>query len=278
MGRPLTMREFDAKAQELGTVGAAARWAQENGYELPAAEDTGAPQGGLSAVAPESSLAVGGGPEDEELEDDDGLGGLASADTGLIDFGKLNDPKMFQTMYQQQRAAVAQQEASAKQMFEMAKQRLQQRYAGPTRSDQMLALSSAMLSPRKVPGFAGFAGRIFGTFNDISAAERQAAQQREDQLLALQQQYQTGNAARAAAQQKGTLDLLRTYGAVNKPVKPRTGFNPITGELTDMDTGQLIENRALPTYTPQEVAALSQDPANRGKKFRTTDGRVMEIK
>lgn len=230
MGRPLTMREFDAKAQELGTVGAAARWAQENGYELPAAEDTGAPQGALSAVSPEQGLAIGGPDEEDDIE------GLAAYDEADLDFTKLGDPKVFSRMYQQQREATQQQEQSAKQLFEQARARLAQRYAGPSRSDQMLALSQAMLAPRKVPGFKGFAGRMFGTFADISAAERQAAQQREEQLIALQQQYQTGAAARAAAQQKSTLDLMRTYGAVNKPVKPRTGFNPVTGELMDMDT------------------------------------------
>lgn len=264
MARKITMTQFDAKAQELGDVGKALAWAKANGYEL----DTGTelppveqPQGALSAAAPEQTPAVGGGPEDEEYEDS--LATMAENDTGDFDFTKLNDPKVFSQMYQQQRTAAAQQEQSAKQLFEQARARLAQRYAGPDRGDQMFALSRAMLSPRKVPGFKGFAGNVFGTFADISTAERQAAQQREDQLIALKQQYQQGNIARQGAQQKGLLDLMKTYAAVNKPVTQRTGFNPVTGELQDMDTGLPV------TPPPPKVGEVRRgyrfvggDPAN----------------
>lgn len=254
MPRKITMTQLDAKAQELGDVGKALAWAEANGYEVDTGTElppVGQPQGALSA-------AMGGGPDEDVGSEEDDLGGLAGYDGAELDFTKLSDPKVFSQMYRQQRTAAQQQEQSAKQLFEQARARLAQRYAGPTRGDQMLALSQAMLAPRKVPGFKGFAGRMFGTFADISTAERQAAQQREDQLLALQQQYQTGAAARAAAQQKNTLDLMKTYGTLNK--RP------------DMGTWSENLQRFIPKDKPVPIAVGKLPDGRRTEKM--SDGSI----
>lgn len=249
MPQKMTMEQWLREADRFPSMGAAERWRQQNGVEvegLPppklSAQWTGGelppvreqyvaqPQGALSA-------AVGGAEEDRDAN----LSTLAGADDGTLDFTKLNDPAFFQRMYQKQRAAAQQQEQSAKQMFEQARERLARRYAGPGQAEQLFALSRAMLAPRKVPGFRGFLGQVMGAFGDIEAAEREAAQTREDKLAELQAQYQQGAASRAAGQQRATLDLMRAYASMNKPEKTRTGFNPITGVLTDMDTGEPVK-------------------------------------
>lgn len=248
----ITMAQLDAKAQELGDVGKALAWAKANGYEV----DTGTelpPVGGLAAAGGEEPAMGGPDEEDEDLD----YGGLAAAD-GSLDFAKLNDPAVFNNMYASQRRAAAAQEQSAKQLFEQARAKLAERYAGPARSDQLLAISSAMLSPRKVPGFKGFLGRMVDTSLNISQAQRQAEQQREDQLLALQQQYQTGAASRQAAQQNALLGLLKTYGALNKP----------------RDLGTWSENlgRFVPKDRPTVIAVGTTKDGLRSEKL--SDGSI----
>lgn len=268
MPRVISMQDFDKKVQELGSVGAANQWLRQNGYELPPADSGELPPiGGLSAAQnQEVDMGAVGGPDEE---DEEALGGLAAADDGSLDFTKLNDPSVFNRMYASQRRATAAQDQSAKQLFEQARAKLMQRYAGPTRSDQLLAISSAMLAPRKVPGFKGFLGSMVNTSLGISQAQQQAERQREEQLMALQQQYQTGAAARAAAQQKGTLELLRTYGSLNKPRDMGTWSENLqrfvpkdravvvaVGQLPDGRRTEKLSDGSIKAYNPDGTATL----------------------
>lgn len=234
MPQYISMRELNAKAQELGTVGEALQWAAANGYEVDPNGSTAElpPLPGQQPVydEPGGLTQATTAPEEPEADDED-LG------AGDVDFTKLSDPAAFNQLYRQSLAQQAEYERTAAQRFAEAKARLEEKYRGPNTAEQLFSLSRALLSPRSVPGFAGAMGQIVGSFEDVEKAKRQAENARAEQLAALQAQYDQGRFQRAGAGQKTLTDLLKTYAAVNKPVKARTGFNPITGKLVDMDSG-----------------------------------------
>lgn len=267
MAKTISMQEFDAKAQELGTVGAATKWMRENGLAL---EGT-APRAELPPIAeqqPAGGLSQASAPQTDTLE------------YGNLDFTKMRDDPnaFFKVILDAQRAADERAAQSSTQLYEEGRRRIMEKYAGPSQSERLFALSRAMLSPRSVPGFKGFLGNVVGALGENATAMQQAQRAREEQLFALQQQYQQGAAEREAARPKTALELAKTYADVTAPAKRRTGFNPVTGELVDMDTNQPVGTENLPVLTPEQVGALSRDPRNRGMKFRTIDGRLMEIK
>lgn len=229
MTQRITMTQLDAKAQELGSVGAALQWARDNGYTV----DTGTelPPVGTPDEEPVGALEQATAVADDAEGETDPLAGED------IDFTKLNDPAIFAALYKQQQAQQASYEKTAADRFEQAKAMLAKKYAGPSDAEKLYSLGRALLSPRSTPGFAGMLGQVAGSFEDIAKAKRQAEITREEQLAALQAQYDTGRYQRAAAGTKNITDLLKTYATVNKPVKARTGFNPVTGKLVDMDSG-----------------------------------------
>jgi hypothetical protein len=144
-------------------------------------------------------------------------------------------------------------------------------------SEQWLRISQALLSPTSMPGIKGMLANLSPALADMATMKRKAQQSREEQLAALREQYAAEGVTSQRGMYKSTLDALRAQGQMMKPQKAHTGFNPITGQLVDMETGAPVADAQLPTYTPEEVAKLSADPRNRGTRFRTADGRVMEI-
>lgn len=213
---------------------------------------------------------------DEEEMTDETAGALGAV--GGIDFAKLkSDPMgLLQSVYSKQVQAEQAREATAKRMYDEAAKRIAERNAGMTKSEQLLAISQALLAPRKYRGFAGTLGKLTGAFGTIAQADRKARLAREDELAKLRDTYMMGMADRGVAGAKTAADLVKTAGTFNK--RRPTGFNPIDGRLIYMDTGEEVGAAPIPVLTPEQVAKLSVNPENRGMKFRTTDGRVMEIK
>lgn len=226
------MKDLNAKAQELGTIGDALKWARDNGYSVDT--DTELPP---LAVQPNE----GGMDETDNTETEDSVGALGALDPSNVDFSKMSDPNVFNKIYSQQFAQQQAAERSMADAYKAAEERLKAKYAGPSQAEQLFALSRAMLSPRKVPGFKGFLGNVMGTFGDIESAQRKAEQDRAEQLAQLQMEQMKAQAQMRAGQSKSLTDLMRAYATVNKPTKTRTGFNPLTGELVDMDTNLPVQ-------------------------------------
>jgi len=205
-----------------------------------------------------------------------------AAKGGDIDFAQLGDPTkvpgLLQALYRQQLSAQTEKEASDKKRFEAGEARIRERNQGPTQSEQLFMLSKALLAPRKYTGIGGTIGKISGAFSDISDVERKARQQREAQLAALQDQYMGTTGGYGATRAQTAADLVRVAAPLLKPKTRRTGFNPLTGDLTDMDTNELVEDQNLPVLTPEQALVAAQDPNKKGMRFRTTDGRTREIK
>jgi hypothetical protein len=167
---------------------------------------------------------------DEEVEvDTGGLGGL--------DFAKLRtDPAaVLGDVYKQQMAAQRAEEIAAKDRYEAARARIEARNQGPSTSEQLFAISQALLAPRKYRGIAGTIGKLSGAFGDISEAQRKATMSREDQLAQLQEAYMGETAKFGTRRAQTAADLVELGKGFAKPA--RTGFNPVTGQLLDMDTG-----------------------------------------
>lgn len=164
--------------------------------------------------------------------------------------------------------------------FQDAKQQIASMYAAPTRADLMGALGQALLAPRPYGGFAGTLYNVNKALGGFSQREAEARQQRQQ---ALAQLNATANAetnkevANALAMKYRALTAQALANAKAAAAKPRTGFNPVTGQLVNMDTNEPIQPE-IPTLTPKQVAVLARDPNNRGRRFRTTDGREMEIR
>ena len=261
--KTISMKDFDAKAQELGTVGAALNWARENGYELPAANRELPPiaeQGGLSAAQ-----AADTGGEEETTNDAEDTGAMGGLDLANLDFAQIkSDPNaFFKSILDANQAAEQRAAASAKQLYDTGRQRIMEKYAGPKRSEQLFALSRAMLGPRKVPGFKGFLGEVVGAFDENAQAVRKAEQAREEQLFALQQQYQQGEAARMAARPKTAADLAAKYIAATKAPAKSTASPIIVG--SDLQP-RVRATGAKFVEPPQDqiyaLQAYMNDPAN----------------
>lgn len=171
-----------------------------DGGELPAVDgpEEGASDGALPAV---------GAP----VEDED-VGGLSVTPTSYMQQGRdlQRDFEVAQRQLAKRREAQY-----------MAQQRMaEQQFAGPSRTEQLLALSNAFFQPPQYRGFAGTMANVLPALQQITQARRTAEQQRAEALMRLQQQYQTSQAEDRAA----TLaNRLAIYKAQAPLVKPRSG-------------------------------------------------------
>lgn len=232
----ITEDELLQKAEELGTVGDAVKWMKSQGLTL-AANPVSAPerelpplreqQGGLSAVTEVADT----GEEEEAVDAAEDAGMTGALDLANLDFGQLkSDPgAFFKSILAANQAAEERAAQSAKQLYEQGRQRIMEKYAGPSQSERLFALSRAMLSPTDRPGFAGFLGNVTGALEENAKARRVAEQTREEQLFALQQQYQQGEAARAAGRPKTAADLAAKYLAATKAPAKSTASPIIVG-------------------------------------------------
>lgn len=121
-----------------------------------------------------------------------------------------------------------------------------QRFGMPSSSEQLFGISQALLSPQRFAGFAGTLDNLVPALGAISAARREGMSAKEEALAkmraeqaALRERYLLDG---QADEQKRLIDLMRVYGPLAKQpsAKTRTGFNPLTGVLTDMETGMPV--------------------------------------
>lgn len=159
-------------------------------------------------------------------------------------------------------------------LYNQIEQSIAKRYRAPDFNDLLVAIGTGMMTPPGENDRGGFMGSLQRGLQGVGAyAQNRRAY--EDEMNKMRSQLEIQQAKDLAGLRQR---YLAGAAALMKPAKPRTGFNPLTGVLTDLDTGRPIEDINLPVYTPDEVARLSKNPQYRGTRFRTTDGRVMEIK
>lgn len=239
MPQPLSTEDFDAMVQKLGSVGAAMRWAQENGYkvnwndasmELPALpgqepvyEQQQQPAGGLGMASEQVA-----GAEEEEAAPSGGLSSFADLEKELLGYP-------------------AKQAKQRQQAFEQGQQYIAQAYAGPSVSQQLFALSKALLSPKPYRGFAGTMANVSSALSDVAKTREEASRKRalaemelkssfdknneDDYYEALKLRYQIGKAERdaAAAAAKARAPSYEISPLTGRPVEvPKFAHRPVT--------------------------------------------------
>jgi hypothetical protein len=245
----MTFDEWKVKASEFPTIGDAERWRQANGVEVE----------GLPAPTRNTGMAATPQP--------------TGALPGAAPQGEMDVVRQQLIGYPERQAM------ERKAQFEAGQKRLAEMYGGPSTSQTLFALSQALLSPRPYGGFAGTLYNVSQALGGIQQQRTEADRAREEAQYKLQQQYaQAGSEDELKSLELRYKLLKEQQDTAEAAAKVRTGFNPITGELVNMDTGILIENTELPVLTPEQVGEMSRDPKYKGYKFRTTDGREMEIK
>jgi hypothetical protein len=216
-------------------------------------------------------------------EDDQANGGALPGPTASP-YKDLNEWASYGTGLTGEETAWNKQQDSARAaQYDAAQKALAARRFGPSKAEQLFALSAALAKPMIRPSFGGVMANVMPTLADIEKSNREAQVSRADALMQLQQSLASETNAAKQAEFKARREawaaqgapLARIAAAAARP--PRTGFNPVTGALTYMDTGAPVGQGPLPTLTPDQVAEMSRDPQNKGKQFRTQDGRVMEI-
>jgi hypothetical protein len=278
-GGRFTAAEWDDYIRKnFGTIPEAEKWRNENNVfvdGLPDPTYTGPlSSGGSVGVKPQGMTSMD--PEDQIEEG--ALPGLAAAPYKNLDQWSAAGTGMSQA----QADWNAKQESARAAQYEAMRKALNERRFGPSRAEQLFALSAAIGKPMIRPSFGGVMSNVTSTLADIEKANREAQTSRAEALAALEQSLLNQTDAAKQAEFKAQREAWAAQGPVlaqlAKPKSRRTGFNPLTGALVDMDTGQPVEQANLPVLSPEQVAAASRDPSKRGMRFQTVDGRVMEIK
>jgi hypothetical protein len=155
--------------------------------------------------------------DEEEVPVDTGkLGALGAM--GGIDFGKLRDDpaSVLQAVLNQQMAAQEAEKKTLAEFYEKGRANIIARNQGPSTSEQLFALSKALLAPREHRGIAGTIGKISGAFGDISEAQRKATLSREEQLAKFDEAYGMRRAGLGTQNARTAADLVRTAGSLLK--------------------------------------------------------------
>lgn len=156
-------------------------------------------------------------------------------------------------LFDAQKAAAASQAAQYKAAEESIRQR---RYGAPTTSEQLAALSQALIAPRRMRGLAGTLQNVLPALTQPAELRRRAEEQRAEDLMKLQQQQ--GMAASTAQMQ--ALENQLKYGRplLNQraPQRDRVQMSPTSGRAMNLDTGQEIIS------PPQEALDITMAQLN----------------
>lgn len=187
-------------------------------------------------------------------EDEETFGGLS----GLSD-----RPSLMEQIRRTQEETIATEKRLAeqrRQMFERAAAELERRRYGPSRAEQLFALSAAFAQPRQYKGFGGTMANVMPVLAQTMGAQRRGEAEKQDALMALQEQQMSSDMEGQLAALKSKYQLLGLEEKATRPAKRRTGFNPVTGRIQDLDTGEEITTSS-PSNIPQgAVEYLKQHP------------------
>lgn len=198
-------------------------------------------------------------PEDETEE-----GALASAMPSM----NVGDwARSMQGLTAEQSAYSKQRESERAAQYEAARKALEEKRFGPSRAEELFALSAAIGTPMVRPSFGGVMSNVSSALANIERANREAQISRADALAALQQEYMTGNDAAKMAEFKARGEALGRMGPVlARAAAPRVARpvgtqvingkivaisqDPTTGEFTQTELGDAPTNlKPMPGVT-----------------------------
>lgn len=174
---------------------------------------------------------------------------------------------------QQDMASAAKRRSELRQQqLQRATQALQQRRMGPSMAEQLFALSAAFAAPQQTRGFSGMMSNVMPVLGQMTAAQRQGKQTREDALLELQNAYQTGELDDMDTSISQRLQMLKLQREANKPV--RGVISPVTGKVMNPYDGSVIVpgTEDLPrVYTKEDMLKLAP-----GERYVAPDGSIRQ--
>lgn len=183
-------------------------------------------------------------PEAEDSEDASAVGGLGAV--GGTDYTKqlLDLQRRHMSVQERQRQVRQQQLAEATEL-------LRSRRLGPSRSEQLMQLSAAMLQPRRYKGFGATISNFLPVLAQQQADRREGETARADALLKLQQQYQNADMDSEAAAIKNEMDMIRIAAQAGRGNQPSIQLDE-QGNLREVPKS----NNVYRPTSPEEYAAI----------------------
>ena len=256
MPQYITMRELNAKAQELGTVGEALKWAKANGYEVDTGSDFAVlpPEEGdelppVSNQTTANTLAV---MPDQQADTEEGTLAVPTAgEKAPAATGPLSE---MDALRAEIKGLPEKQKLAYDQIFRQGQDYISKMYPTPTRSQLLSSMSRALLSPTKYRGFAGTMYNMASGLEEIDKSREEAMRKRMEAEQKLQQTLALAGTGDTAKALQLRYQLLKEEGdrqaAANKPQWARTE-DPVTGEIT-----------LTPVYANSQQASSDIDPAD----------------
>lgn len=161
-------------------------------------------------------------------------------------------------VYQRRSSLVENQIRSHMAALEKARDNLRAQRAGPSSAERLLSIAAALGQPTRTGSFGETLGNVGAVLSSQEKAKREAAA--ENAALAEKYGIQIGNEQLRLLMQgeTGAREGLRAALA-REGKQRRTGFNPQTGELQYMDTGELVKS-ATTAPSPEAINLLRTNP------------------
>jgi hypothetical protein len=145
--------------------------------------------------------------------------------------------------YSKAQSAVEKQIGANLGLLNAAQQRLRTQRVGPSDAEKYFAIAAALGQPTRTGSFGETMGNLGTLLSKYSGAKREAESERESLLEKLGMQTGVEQLRLLQSNAAGAGQLMRAALA-QEGKQRRTGFNPVTGVLEYMDTGEPVRSAA----------------------------------
>lgn len=266
MPKYITMRELNAKAQELGTVGEALKWAKANGFEVDTGSDFAVlpPEEGeelppVSNQTTANTLAV---MPDQQADTEEGaLAVPAAGEEAPAATGPLSE---MDALRAEIKGLPEKQKLAYDEIFRQGQDYISKMYPTPTRSQLLSSMSKALLSPTKYRGFAGTMYNMASGLEELDKSREEAMRKRMEAEQKLQQTLALAGTGDSAKALQLRYQLLKEENDAAKDAatlgKPKYQWDSVTGRwVVQPGTGGLPPLNGKGQYivsTPEEAASV----------------------
>jgi hypothetical protein len=211
------------------------------------------------------------------MDEDEDIGGLATGEgiAALMTPGlPLSEAR---GAYSKAQDAVTAQIKNNLGLLNAAKERLRTQRVGPSDAEKWFAIAAALGQPTRTGSLGETMGNLGTLLSKYSGAKREAEAEQQSLIEKYGMQAGTEQLRLAQSGAAGAGQMLRA-ALVQAGKQRKTGFNPVSGVLEYMDTGEPVKGAVnLPVYTPEQAAAAKAAIGGKTLRFRSTDGRELEI-
>lgn len=145
--------------------------------------------------------------------------------------------------YSKAQGAVEKQISANLGLIKAAQQRLRTQRVGPSDAEKYFAIAAALGQPTRTGSFGETLGNLGTLLSKYSGAKREAEAEQQSLLDKYAMQAGTEQLRLAQSGATGAGQMLRAALA-QEGKQRKTGFNPVTGVLEYMDTGEPVRSAA----------------------------------